>query len=319
MSLTAFKKKSVIQYGSKRSGKPPGGYWLPQGPFGPDSVRLKDGINIYGPVGFSLNGPHRNVGYVGKDSKMSRNGTPYRGVHAIGWGGSGGRYPVTEPVLNVNRVIALGDQWQYVKQSTVSNKTMLEQKYRWAYTGKYPNNWVQPIYTGNQTDSKSQGLYVHDKTTSNICKVGVNDTEIYLGFIKHGGPTLCSTSTARFKYNDMARNGLYTKNLYQPQDSSQHTLRIQKRCTDPVGPQKPFPYAVQTGTGIHVGGTSVLSVGNACNTSNTVLAPPDWYISGATTAQLRDHLATEHLSQSIAVINSQYDLVHGQNINIQVS
>ena len=34
MSLVAFKKKSVIQYGSNRSGKPPGGYWLPQGPFG---------------------------------------------------------------------------------------------------------------------------------------------------------------------------------------------------------------------------------------------------------------------------------------------
>ena len=29
-----FKNKSVIKHGSKRSGVPPGGYWLPQGPFG---------------------------------------------------------------------------------------------------------------------------------------------------------------------------------------------------------------------------------------------------------------------------------------------
>ena len=33
MSLTAFKRKSVINHGSKRSGKGPGGIWLPQGPF----------------------------------------------------------------------------------------------------------------------------------------------------------------------------------------------------------------------------------------------------------------------------------------------
>ena len=74
MSIVAFKKKSVIQYGSKRSGKPPGGYWLPQGPFGVNTYSLVEGKENYGAVGFSLNGTHRNVGYVGKDSKFSRNG-----------------------------------------------------------------------------------------------------------------------------------------------------------------------------------------------------------------------------------------------------
>ena len=44
MSLTAFKKKSVLQYGAKRSGKPPGGIWLPQGPFGSESVALEEAI-----------------------------------------------------------------------------------------------------------------------------------------------------------------------------------------------------------------------------------------------------------------------------------
>ena len=55
MSIVAFKKKSVIQYGSKRSGKPPGGYWLPQGPFGHSTTGLQLSINTLGPVGFSLN------------------------------------------------------------------------------------------------------------------------------------------------------------------------------------------------------------------------------------------------------------------------
>ena len=41
MSLTTFKKKSVINYGSKRSGIAPGGVWLPQGPFGHATQALK--------------------------------------------------------------------------------------------------------------------------------------------------------------------------------------------------------------------------------------------------------------------------------------
>jgi hypothetical protein len=48
-----------------------------------------------------------------------------------------------------------------------------------------------------------------------------------------------------------------------------------------VGFQKPFPYAVQTGTGVLRGGINVDNVANACNTSNTVLTPPDWYTGAA--------------------------------------
>mgnify|MGYP000492243137 CR=1 FL=1 len=66
MSLTTFKKKSVIQYGSKRSGSAPGGVWLPQGPFGHATIALQKALQTYGPAGFSINGGHRNVGYIGK-------------------------------------------------------------------------------------------------------------------------------------------------------------------------------------------------------------------------------------------------------------
>ena len=72
MSMQCLKKKGVIQYGSNRSGKPPGGIWVPQGPFGNLPVEYK-----YGPKGFSLNGGHRNVGYVGKSMAMSKSGTPF--------------------------------------------------------------------------------------------------------------------------------------------------------------------------------------------------------------------------------------------------
>jgi hypothetical protein len=98
-------------------------------------------------------------------------------------------------------------------------------------------------------------------------------------------------------------NAAYTKTLYQPKDSSDHTLRIQRKCQDPVGFQKPFPYAVQTGTGILRGGINVSNVASTCNTSNPVLTPPDWYTgasilqSDGTNTTLRDQLNTNKLCE----------------------
>lgn len=282
MSIVAFKKKSVIQYGSKRSAKQPGGYWLPQGPFGHSTEGLKLSIQNYGPVGFSINGGHRNVGYVGKESKFSRNGTPFRGIHPRGSGGTFGAYPKSEPVFNVNRVIALGDQYMYIKPSVLSTYGQIEKQYKWIKNGVYPNYWVQPLNTGNQTDTSSQGMYLQRLSAANTCNLKVNNKEIYEGYRVNCGPTLCRTSTARFKYNDMARNGPYTKILNQPVTSSQYTLYVQRGCANPKGAQKPFPYAVNTGTGIKTGGINVSSVGNACNTSRTYVVPPKWYIESPT-------------------------------------
>jgi hypothetical protein len=79
----------------------------------------------------------------------------------------------------------------------------------------------------------------------------------------------------------MARNAPYTKQIRQPETSSQHTLKIQRKCANPIGTQKPFPFAVSTGTGIKTGGIRMTSVGNACNTSNIYLTPPEWYIQSS--------------------------------------
>ena len=316
MSLTAFKRKSAINYGSNRSGKPPGGYWLPQGPFGHATQALKNAINNYGTVGFSINGGHRNIGGVGRDMKMSKSGTPYRGTQAIGWGGGGGyriksrakgkagtypsatligntatqstgavpnagsTLPVVQPVLNSQVVDTMGTQYMYIKPSTLSTKGMLDKKYRWAYYGTYPNYWVQPNYTGNQTDSASQWLYIQNKASANVCSLKVNNVGTYEGNVIPCGPTLCTPgrSTALFKYNDMARNGRYTKTLYQPVSYAQYNLYVTRGCNNPVGAQKPFPYAVSTGSSHNAAGTSITSFGSGCNTSPTFVAPPEWYI-----------------------------------------
>jgi len=233
MSLVAFKKKSVIMYGSDRSGKPPGGYWLQQGPFGKNTVSERLAIDNYGPVGFSVNGGRRNVGYVGKTYQMSKNGTPFRGNFPC-WtsGGQGGTYKLSLPVFNSNEVIVLGEQYKYIKPSVLSTRGMLQKRFKWAYHGQYPNYWVKPDYTGYQTDTASQGLYIHNKSSANDCVEDVNNPEKYENYIKRGGPTLCYTSTARFKYNDMANNSPYTKTLYQPMSASEQIHKIQQNCVN---------------------------------------------------------------------------------------
>jgi len=244
MSIVAFKKKSVIRFGANVSGKPPGGYWLPQGPFGKSTRGLQLAIQSYGPVGFSLNGGTRNVGYIGKSMRMSKQGTPFRGVNPMGSGGCCGRYATPLPVYNVNEVIVLADQYKYIKPTVLTTYGMLEKKYRYLNNGQYPNYWVKPIYTGNQVDSSSQGVYLQSLSAANVCVTDVNASEKYVDNIKKCSPTLCQTSTARFKYNDMASNGPYTKFTKIPQDSSAYTLQIQRRCANPPPELRPYPPAV---------------------------------------------------------------------------
>jgi hypothetical protein len=305
MSLTAFKRKSVINYGSKRSGIAPGGVWLPQGPFGHSTTGLQLAIHNPGPVGFSINGGHRNIGGVGRDMKMSKSGTPYRGTQPIGFGGTYGKYPsatlvgsttdgiqstgvvpnahskppAVEPVLNSRVVDTMGTQYLYIKPSVLSTYGMLDKKYRWAYYGQYPNYWVQPNYTGNQTDTASQWLYIQNKAAANTCNLKVNNTGTYEGNVVTCGPTLCTPgrSTAGFKFNDMARNAPYTKTLRQPVSYTQYNLYLTRGCNNPIGPQKPFPFAVQTGSSQAASGTSITSFASGCGTSNIYLTPPEWY------------------------------------------
>ena len=287
MSLATFKKKSINKYSSatKRSGKPPGGFWLPQGPFGKNktinSVMLIENARNMGEVGFSLNGSHRSIS-VGKEMKNSHQGTPFRGLYPIGYGGLRGRYVEAEPLLNVGteKIDIRGNEWKYIKPSVLSTKGMLEQKYKWINNGQYPNNWVQPNYTGNQTDSSSQGLYIQTKSAENDCIVDTNNPIKYEGYLKSSGPFGCQRTPARgYTFNLQQSNAPYTKFLRIPQTASQHTLRIQRKCANPIGEQKPYPYRVQTGTGILTGGVNVSSVGSACNTSNTNVTPPAWYTS----------------------------------------
>jgi len=250
MSIVAFKKKSVIRFGANVSGKPPGGYWLPQGPFGGTGKLFALSNAPYGPKGFSINGGTRNVGYVGKTMHQAKQGTRFRGVYPYGSGGVCGTYPNPLPVFNVNEVYTLADQYMYIKPSVLSTRGMLRKRFKWAYNGQYPNYTVQPIYTGNMTDTKSQGNYLQSLAAANTCVTDINESAKYVDNIIKQGPTLCKTSTARFKFNDMARNAPYVKYTNNPISSSTHTLQVQRKCANPPPGQKSWPPA----TNGHVGG-----------------------------------------------------------------
>lgn len=303
MSLATFKKKSINSSSSatKISGKPTNLYWLYQGPYGRNDTlssyifkgsfagpngELHDPIYGASNAGFSVTGSHRNVGAVGQDMKMSKSGTPFRGVYPKGWGGKNGRYPDGPNNVSLNfwpiqtkvgSLIAAT-----VKAPVLSTKGMLARRFRWINNGQYPNNWVQPDYTGNQTDSASQGLYIHNKSAANYCHYDVNTPGKYLDYIVHCGSTGCQTTPARgYTMSIQQSNAAYTKTLHQPKDASDYTLRVQRRCVNPVGFQKPFPYAVQTGTGVLRGGISVDNVASTCNKATSETVPPDWYTGAA--------------------------------------
>lgn len=240
MSIATLKKKSMTQYGKNHSAKQPGPgkYWVTQGPFGNTGKKLIS----YSNVGFSINGSHRNVGYIGKSLQMSQSGTPFKGLYPMGNGGSGGYYESSHEVYNSGDFILMGSEYDYINPSTLSTKGMLSKKYKWINSGQYPDYWVQPNYGSSMlADTKSQGNYIDNLAISNLCVADVNNVEQYVRYFRSGGPTLCKTSTAGFTYNDMARNGLYCKSINQSQDSSVHTRQIKRTCQNLFESQKPFP------------------------------------------------------------------------------
>jgi hypothetical protein len=285
MSLATFKKKTINSIGAtKRSGKSTNMSWFYQGPYGKSdtlsSEIYKSSIINDNNSGFSINGPYRNIGGVGSNMNFSKSGTPYRGIYPKGWGGNCGRYPdgLDNIKLNIGHVITgVSNQGDIVKSSVLSTKGMMDRRFRWIKSGQYPVNWVQPIYTGNQVDSASQGVYIQNKSAKSYIWSDVNDSKKFENYYNKCDKGCKKSNGGSYKMNMLMSNGAYTKTLYRPKDSSDYTLEIQRLCKDPVGLQKPFPYAVQTGTGILRGGINVNNVGSACNIGVPVLSPPDWY------------------------------------------
>ena len=209
------------------SGRAPGGIWIQQGPFRNNATSVINTNNN----GFSLNGGHRNIGRVGKTWLFSKNFTPYRGSYARGNGGCCGTYYQREQVFPSREVYTRGDEYLYIKPSSLSTTGMLEKKYNYIWNGQYPCAIVSPEGNDNLLNATT-GVYIHDKTSANMCVTGTNpnspitDTSIniYDGFGKC--KSKCNASV---------------KILYTPYEASQYTSIVQKKCADPYLWQKPIP------------------------------------------------------------------------------
>lgn len=244
MSIVAMKRKSVVLYGSNISGKPTkgNGYeWINRGPFGRNQNE-RSVVNT-GTNGFSINGSNRNVGRVGQTYAMSKQGTPFRGVHPYGSGGTGGRYYQAEPLLNAAEVVTLGNQWEYNKPTVLTNAGMLRTRFKWAYNGKYPAYVVKNMYTGNLIQNSSEGVYIDKLASANTCNLDVNNQAKYEATCINKS-TGCTNrlSVVRRTYNDVASQSSYGKPPKVAVDQGTYMLYLTKKCSN-----KEEPIVVKSG------------------------------------------------------------------------
>jgi hypothetical protein len=199
MSLATFKKKSVTLYGTNVSGKPDGG--------------------------FSIYGRYRNQGGVGQSSLMLTNvGTPMKGKYAMGHGGTYGNYK-TEILYNVMDTSAVGSTTLLAKPSVLTTYGMLHKRYSCLYNGVYPNYVVKNVFTGNLTDNKSQGIYIRDVESANLCVNDINNNGKYIN--------TCSNDcigTQHKKIYPGVSNGRYIKPINGALDQSTYLLYVTKPC-----------------------------------------------------------------------------------------
>lgn len=238
MSIVAMKRKSVILYGSNVSGKPTNGngdLWINRGPFGRNTNHTP--VVSPGTNGFSLNGSNRNVGRVGQTYAMSKNGTPFRGIHPYGWGGTGGQYYRAEPVLNALQVETLGNQWEFNKPSVLSTAGMLRTRFKWLYGGKYPNYIVKDMYTGNLTQNASEGVYLANLASASTCTLDVNNQAKYAATcINNSSGCTNRLSVVKRTYDDVAAQSSYGKPPKVAVDQGTYLLYLTKNCSNKQEP-----------------------------------------------------------------------------------
>ena len=228
MSIQTMKKKITNNYmGVSISGRSPGGIWVTQGPFrNGDKTVINTNNN-----GFSINGGNRNIGRVGQTWLFSKNFTPYRGAYARGNGGCCGSYYQREQIFPSREVYTRGEEYLYIKPSSLSTKGMLEKKYDYIWNGQYPCAIVSPEGNNNLLNATT-GVYIHDKTSANMCVTGTNpvshtkykNIDIYDGFGKCKSKCNASTKVLNTSY-----------------DASQYTTIVQKKCANPYLWQRPIP------------------------------------------------------------------------------
>jgi hypothetical protein len=242
MSIATLKRKVQVKQAGSNSANAAQGVrgWNIRGPFGPEETATV----AYGSAGFSTVGT-TGTNYIGKSSSgIRKGGTPFRGIHPIGYGGFQGQYVQAVPVMNMGLSHAeiQGNQYQWVKTPSLSNASMLRTRFRWAYSGVYPNRWVQPNTTGPLTDNASQGAYIrtlHLAANQHYTINGGGGRSGTYPVTEFGGRT-----------DPGCRYRTYVKNTHNPLSQSEYVDMVQRPCSAMLltNAQQPFPPAVSSDT-----------------------------------------------------------------------
>jgi len=188
--------------------------------------------------GFSLNGTHRNQGYVGQTS-LSRSlpHTPMKGNVPKGHGGCCGKY-IIWPIVQ-SGVVSLENS-SVVKKSTLSTRGMIDTKYRWI---RRP----QPFSTTKFTNvDNSQGRYIDYITQKTLKETNADGTPCHVNktvapiykkcgnLSNYQAPSLCPESVVTAP---VEKTGAMS--------SSQHIFNIDKKCID-ITEYKPTTFVRRT-------------------------------------------------------------------------
>lgn len=164
-----------------------------------------------GETGFSINGSHRTLGYIGKDKKMSNVITPFRGVLPMGFNGKA----LTSYIVQ-KHPDARASQSKFVNPSVLTSKEKIN-KDRWCCS--------DIVRTQSGVELGSQDGYVTRKAAAHICVLPTNKPAHYPNL-------LCKTRL------DCMNN--YTKDVI-PVDSSMRTLAVKQQCAlATIDPSKLF-------------------------------------------------------------------------------
>tara|TARA_B100000900_G_scaffold405430_1_gene415017 strand:+ start:2033 stop:2692 length:660 start_codon:yes stop_codon:yes gene_type:complete len=137
-----------------------------------------------GASGFSLNGVHRNQGYIGQTS-LSRTiiGTPMKGNVPRGHGGCCGKYNDS----NIIKPLHCLEDSNTVKRSVLSSKGMLRLKNKWANRG----GEHAPVKPDSNNNNNFSSMYTSYKRRQTLIDLAPGTScEPKVGVVKH-----CSCSS----------------------------------------------------------------------------------------------------------------------------
>ena len=123
--------------------------------------------------GFSLNGTHRNQGYVGQTS-LSRTiiGTPHKGATPRGHGGQGGTYTIN--IIKESTTCSTEDS-SVVKSSSINTRGLIDTKYKW--TPQY--NHVKSDSNQNNGDQGMHVIKVAQKEIDCCAQIDASSNDVY--------------------------------------------------------------------------------------------------------------------------------------------